>query len=437
LTEDVETAVTNPIEDVVARVAHVSRLRSRSSDERATFRIDFEPGTEIDTALGDVQHAIADVQRQLPSGVEPPIVTKAGGTIVGRYLLTSYTATEVELANALHKLADKILTVDGVGRIDYCGGKHARIDINIAGDALAAHGLDVATIAKAVRNVRGGIAELDAMTLGAIRLTDVANIRDAPVSNPCHAYFRGRESAEALVFAQRGADVDRVRDQVDEIAKGPLPADLKLEVVPDRHVITVGVCPLHRDARLTDPYSLVREVRGTTCTLVLAHEDNALGALREQLGREGIVEVGEPDATLELRGPELGKLLVGAQVVSERIHPVARVGFEPPDKPHFAIDRATAADLGIDLESIATTLEALDGPTIRVSVYGNVSLDNITIKAGNGELLPLSRVVTKAPPARGEILHDNRQRMVGFRVRANEVPPIEPMLGIDIRVVPD
>ena len=35
------------------------------------------------------------------------------------------------------------------------------------------------------------------------------------------------------------------------------------------------------------------------------------------------------------------------------------------------------------------------------------------------------------------ILHDNRQRMLGFRVRADEVPDLEPVQGVHIRVVRD
>src|ERR687894_1214606 len=74
--EEVETLVSQPIEEAVNTVQGIDELRSVSgpgiSLVIATFRLD----RDLETAAQDVRDRVATVVRQLPEDVQPPVVQK-------------------------------------------------------------------------------------------------------------------------------------------------------------------------------------------------------------------------------------------------------------------------------------------------------------------------------------------------------------------------
>src|SRR5918992_4777967 len=74
--EQVETEVTEIIEEVVNTVEGIDELRSISGEGSSVVIATFDLSRDIDAAAQDVRDRVATVQRRLPDEVEAPIVAK-------------------------------------------------------------------------------------------------------------------------------------------------------------------------------------------------------------------------------------------------------------------------------------------------------------------------------------------------------------------------
>ena len=74
--EIMETDVVDLVEDAVTSVEGVKEVTSSSRQGSANITIEFELERDIDVALQDVQSKLSQLQRRLPVGIDPPIVSK-------------------------------------------------------------------------------------------------------------------------------------------------------------------------------------------------------------------------------------------------------------------------------------------------------------------------------------------------------------------------
>ena len=72
----VEKRVTQVLEDQIAGVSGITKISSRSYDERSQITIEFSRDRDIDGAANDVRDRISRVLRALPDETDPPIVSK-------------------------------------------------------------------------------------------------------------------------------------------------------------------------------------------------------------------------------------------------------------------------------------------------------------------------------------------------------------------------
>ena len=73
---EVESEVTQPLEDAVATVAGLDELRSISNDGVSMLMLTFRLDQNINVAAQDVRDAIAGVLNRLPPDIDPPVVQK-------------------------------------------------------------------------------------------------------------------------------------------------------------------------------------------------------------------------------------------------------------------------------------------------------------------------------------------------------------------------
>jgi len=71
-----EKQLADPIENALSSVQGITKLYSVSRANGVSVTAEFELGTNIDTAVQDIQVALARIQRQLPREADPPIVRK-------------------------------------------------------------------------------------------------------------------------------------------------------------------------------------------------------------------------------------------------------------------------------------------------------------------------------------------------------------------------
>ena len=125
------------------------------SNGRAQISVTFEPGTDIDVALMNVQSRLRAVEPRLPEDVRRQGVTvrKAGEGFLMIVALTSKSGTmpAIELGNfAYSNVRDELLRIDGVGDMQVFASPYA-MRVWLDPDKLASFGLSAADALAAVR----------------------------------------------------------------------------------------------------------------------------------------------------------------------------------------------------------------------------------------------------------------------------------------------
>ena len=72
-----ESAIVDVLEDSVMTIEGIRNVSSVSMEGFARITIEFELSRDIDSALQEVQTKIFQAQRNLPTDIDPPIVTKS------------------------------------------------------------------------------------------------------------------------------------------------------------------------------------------------------------------------------------------------------------------------------------------------------------------------------------------------------------------------
>ena len=183
--EEMETQVTKKVEDAVAGLGNIDELTSTVGDGRSQTVIAFDLDVDTDRATNDVRDAITRIRQDLPQDAEDPTVRRlefAGGPIA------IYTVASDELSvEALSDLVDRtisrrLLSVNGVARVERVGGVDREIRVDLDPEQLNALGITATAVNDQIRqfniNLPGGRsdiagAEQGIRTLGSAQTVDL------------------------------------------------------------------------------------------------------------------------------------------------------------------------------------------------------------------------------------------------------------------------
>jgi len=253
--------VTTPVEDAVRAVPGVRSIRSTTSRGAADISINFEWGTNMQTALLSVQSIVAQLAPELPAGTTflarrmDPIVFPVLG-----YTLTSDDHSLVELRDiALYQLRPILSTVPGVSRVGVLGGMREELRVTVDPAKLASYGLTVADASQAVaasnvvsaigrledhdklylvvsENVPSQPSDVGAIALragpkGLVAMRDVATITRSTAPNWTRVTADGHDAVIFEVYQQPGGNTVAIARHVDAILdglRGKLPAGVRI-----------------------------------------------------------------------------------------------------------------------------------------------------------------------------------------------------------------
>jgi hydrophobe/amphiphile efflux-1 (HAE1) family protein len=264
--EDVETGIINPIEDAMSQVTGVLTLQSSAKQGSARVTATFDLSRNIDLALQDTQAKIAQVQRQMPTSAQPPVVSKSNPddqpimTIgvsgpFSRQLLADVARYQVE---------DMLETIPGVGQIQTMGYLDRNIRVWVDADKLVATGTTVTDVMSAIQkqhvNVPGGALdsggrEFDVRVVGeapdldtlrnivvrsagtaTVRVRDVALVEDGFVDITNYARENGQPVQALGLLKQPGSNAVAVAKAVTKAIadlQKTLPKGMKVDVIFD------------------------------------------------------------------------------------------------------------------------------------------------------------------------------------------------------------
>jgi HAE1 family hydrophobic/amphiphilic exporter-1 len=265
--EEVESLVSDVIEEAVNTVEGIRELRSISGQNSSIIIATFDLKRNVDVAAQDVRDRVATVLRQLPEDVDPPIISKFDNE--SSPVLTIALAGDRSVRE-LTELADKIVKPQierstGVGEVQIIGGLERTINIWADADRLAAYKIPITAVSDALvrqnsdvpgGNVTSGAREQTIRTIGRltdargfddlviatvngspIRISDIGYAEDGTKEQRSLARLNGVPTVTLAIRRQSGANtvavIDDVKANMARVA-AQLPADVKLEVIRDQ-----------------------------------------------------------------------------------------------------------------------------------------------------------------------------------------------------------
>lgn len=264
--EDVETKVTQKIENELSIVNNLDELRSTSKEDLSIVTCKFKWGTDLDEASNDIRDRLDFARPKLPDDVEDITVFKFNTSMMPIlfYAVTAHESWETLYDIVDDELSDPLKRLPGVGAVQIIGGLRRQIDIRLNRAKLAGYGLGL-------RDVAGALAaENLTLPAGTIKIGDIeytirvpgeyetpAEIRDIVIKRDGGAIVYLRDVAEvadsfkeqkrlveadggtALLLAvqkRSGANTVEVAEAVHAAMKRllkRLPADLRVGLVMD------------------------------------------------------------------------------------------------------------------------------------------------------------------------------------------------------------
>ncbi len=151
--DTVDSTVTNVIEGAVARVSGVTAISSSSRYGSGRTTVEFSAAVDLNAATSDVRDAVSQAVRNLPTGADSPVVVKADSNAqaIMRLAVTSDKIGLGELTTLVNDvLVDRLLAVNGVADVQVYGDQAQVFTVDINPWALAARGLNLADLTKAL-----------------------------------------------------------------------------------------------------------------------------------------------------------------------------------------------------------------------------------------------------------------------------------------------
>ncbi|MHB8928021.1 MAG: efflux RND transporter permease subunit [Bacillota bacterium] len=160
--QEVESLVTQPVEEALGRVTNVRRISSVSKEETSMVIVEFEWGTDMDFATLNMREKVDLIKRYLPSDVSAPMVVKFDPSMMP-IMMVSLTGDQgpVGLLQVAEDTAKpRLERVEGVASVGVIGGQTQEVRISVDQSKLLVNGISWTQVSGALRglniNLPGG-----------------------------------------------------------------------------------------------------------------------------------------------------------------------------------------------------------------------------------------------------------------------------------------
>jgi HAE1 family hydrophobic/amphiphilic exporter-1 len=181
--EEIETIITDRVENAVASVPNIEEVRSSSEEGRSRVTLEFAQGTNIDEAANDVRAALDRVRDDFPPEVEQPRLWKFDPDNFPVVILGARSSRSMEeLTRILEReISQRFEQIKGVGSVDVWGGVYREIQVQLKRDRLASSMLSAADVRRALQrenvtlpggDMREGVSDMYVRTKGEYQSLD-------------------------------------------------------------------------------------------------------------------------------------------------------------------------------------------------------------------------------------------------------------------------
>jgi len=267
---EVESEVTDRIEEAVATLSGIDELRSVSAEGISQVFVTFLLEKPIDVAAQEVRDRVNGVLSDLPETIELPTVTKIDPDASP---ILYFSLSAARPIRDITEVADKLVrrqieNAPGVGQVTILGGRKRQVNILMDPLRMRAFGITPPEVERAIRTqnaqipggsvetgpqqltlrIRGRVANVDEFNRivvreregRIVRLEDIARIEDGEADAESVARRNGEAAVVLAVRKQSGentlAVTEAVKERIESVKK-LLPAGYAVEVVRDGSLV--------------------------------------------------------------------------------------------------------------------------------------------------------------------------------------------------------
>ena len=265
--EEVETEVTDKIEESINTIAGIDDLQSVSAEGISQVFVTFVLEKNVDVAAQEVRDKVNRVLAELPRDIDQPIVEKLDPDATP---VLSIALSGTRTLRETTEFADKVFrrqieSVNGVGQVTILGGRSRRINVRLDTERLKAYGLTAVDVRRALQTqnvkmpggtLKSGANEATVRVYGRVanakefeqifitqksglpvRVGDVAKVEDSEEDAERAASKDGVPTVVLSVRKQSGTNtvevINALKARLAEIAP-QLPAGYTTEIVRDQ-----------------------------------------------------------------------------------------------------------------------------------------------------------------------------------------------------------
>ena len=217
---DMELLVTDKIESTIKNVDNIDVISSNSQAGVSIIRIQFESGTDLDTAINDIRAAV-DLAI-LPDDAEDPSVSSFESnqqSVISFSLLSELS--EVEIKEIAEEVEDELKKVKGVSEVVIIGAQDKQILVNLKQELLENYGLTIIDVVNAIKssNLNFPIGEIknDGYIYG-IRIDARINSAEQLSQIPIKQFF-GQDGVNKSILLKDIATIEEKLENKSTIAR--------------------------------------------------------------------------------------------------------------------------------------------------------------------------------------------------------------------------
>jgi hydrophobe/amphiphile efflux-1 (HAE1) family protein len=264
--EQIESDVTDRIEEAVNTIEGVKHIESRSQENVSVVIIEFRLEIDSKLAAQDVREKVAAIRSNLPDEIKDPVIQRYDPA--SQPILTLTVAgkrSEKELTTLTKDVIKKRLeNIPGVGNVSLVGGAEREININVDLERLKAYALSINDVIQTVGasnveipggNLNQGSRQLLLRTMGKfqniedfkkiiiinnkgniVRLGDIAEVVDGIKERESLSRYNGNTAVGLQIIKQSGSNTVQVANDVQKQLtklKSELPSDIIISVAQD------------------------------------------------------------------------------------------------------------------------------------------------------------------------------------------------------------
>ncbi|CAN5179058.1 N/A [soil metagenome] len=267
--QEIETEITDKIEEAVNTVSGIDELRSTSIEGISQVFVQFILEKDVNVAAQEVENRVQTVIPNLPETAEQPTVQKldSDAAPVLRIVVSAPTSLRDVTETAKIKIKQRIESVSGVGQVTIIGGRERQINVWVNPDKMRSYNITPGEIAAALRiqnlefpggRVDEGAREVNIRTLGKIKdaedfenvvvatrdtyevkIKDIGYVEDGAEEVRTSSLLDGQPAVTLIVSKQSGqntvAVAKAVKETLKELQPG-LPPNFQVQIIGDNSI---------------------------------------------------------------------------------------------------------------------------------------------------------------------------------------------------------